>query len=83
MQTPGPIWSTVPVTPQTNMPTQGTSRRIVPYGYDEPTIESYITPCPRDPFGKVFHPGDPKDQRGVSTDANVSHWIAFFDLSAA
>ena len=83
MHTPGPIWSTASVTPQTNMPTQGTSRKRVPYGRDEPVIESYITPCPRDPYGKVFHPGDPKDQRNVSTDANASHWIAFFDLSAA
>jgi len=55
----------------------------VPYGRDEPEIESYKTPCPRDPYGKVFHPGDPKDQRNVSADANSSHWIALFELSAA
>ena len=55
----------------------------MPYGRDEPEIESYKTPCPRDPYGKVFHPGDPKDQRNVSTDANSSHWIALFELSAA
>ena len=82
MRTPGPIWSTVPVTPQTNMPNQGISRKRVPYGRDDPVIESYVTPCPRDPFGKVFHPGDPKDQKNVSTEANTRHWIAFFELSA-
>ena len=55
----------------------------MPYGRDEPAIESYKTPCPRDPYGKVFHPGDPKDQRNVSTNANASHWVALFELSAA
>jgi len=83
LHTPGPGWFNAPATPQTHMPTPGISRKRVPYGRDEPEIESYKTPCPRDPYGKVFHPGDPKDQRNVSTDANSSHWIALFELSAA
>jgi len=82
LHTPGPVWLN-PVTLQTHMPTPGISRKRVPYGRDEPEIESYKTPCPRDPYGKVFHPGDPKDQRNVSTDANSSHWVALFELSAA
>jgi len=82
LHTPRPVWFN-PVTPQTHMPTPGISRKRVSYGRDEPEIESYKTPCPRDPYGKVFHPGDPKDQRNVSTDANSSHWVALFELSAA
>jgi len=82
LHTPGPGWFNAPATPQTHMPTPGISRKRVPYGRDEPEIESYKTPCPRDPYRKVFHPGDPKDQRNVSTDANSSHWIALFELSA-
>jgi len=83
LHTPGPVWFNAPVTPQTHMPTPGISRKRVPYGRDEPEIKSYKTPCPRDPYGKVFHPGDPKDQRNVSTGANSSHWIALFELSAS
>jgi len=83
LHTPGPVWFNAPVTPQTHMPTPGVPRKRVPYGRDEPEIESYKTPCPRDPYGKVFHPGDPKDQRNVSTGACSSHWIALFELSAS
>jgi len=83
LHTPGPVWFNAPVTPQTHMPTPGVSRKRVPYGRDEPEIESYKTPCPRDSYGKVFHPGDPKDQRNVSIGANSSHWMALFELSAS
>jgi len=83
LHTPGPVWFNAPATPQTHVPTPGVSRKRVPYGRDEPEIESYKTPCPRDSYGKVFHPGDPKDQRNVSTGANSSHWIALFELSAS
>jgi len=83
LHTPGPVWFNAPATPQTHMPTPGVSRKRVPYGRDESEIESYKTPCPRDSYGKVFHPGDPKDQRNVSTGANSSHWIALFEVSAS
>jgi len=83
LHTPGPVWFNASVTPQTHMPTPGVSRKRVPYGRDKPEIESYKTPCPRDSYGKAFHPGDPKDQRNVSTGANSSHWIALFELSAS
>jgi len=39
LHTPGPVWFNAPVTPQTHMPTPGVSRKIVPYGRDEPEIE--------------------------------------------
>jgi len=71
LHTPGRVWLNAPVTHQTHMSTPGVSRKRVPYGRDEPVIESYKTPCPRDSFRKKYSTLETLKTKGTSPPAPV------------